>query len=218
LRETIMALLKRKQSSLPKERAERADQLSEEPAVGTSPGTESEVALMEQPRTEPEPMLDHESNMAVFKRNSAREKQFHAANKHVLAQQQASWARRLAVFEEVRMLSQQGLSIRTIARSLGLSRQRVRHYLQVESLPEAAPRPRSPVTSKLDPFVPYVLKRWNEGEFNGTQLYREIRDQGYTGSRPLVGLLILICVGCFLLLKALRVPGCAKEVPALLRR
>jgi transposase len=38
--------------------------------------------------------------------------------------------------------------------------------------------------------VPYVLKRWNEGEFNGTQLYREIRDQGYTGSRPLVGLLI----------------------------
>ena len=87
-------------------------------------------------------------------------------------------------------LHQQGLSIRTIARSLGLSRERVRHYLQVESFPEAAPRTHSPVKSKLDPFVPYVLKRWNEGEFNGTQLYREIRDQGYSGSRPLVGLLI----------------------------
>jgi hypothetical protein len=71
-----------------------------------------------------------------------------------------------------------------------LSRQRVRHYLQVESLPETTPRPRSSVKSKLDPFVPYVLTRWNEGEFNGTQLYREIREQGYTGSRPLVSLLI----------------------------
>jgi len=107
-----------------------------------------------------------------------------------VAQSQISRAKREASFEEVRALHQQGLSIRTIARSLGLSRQRVRHYVQMESFPEAAPRSRSPVKSKLDPFVPYVLKRWNEGEYNGTQLYREIRDQGYSGSRPLVGLLI----------------------------
>jgi hypothetical protein len=43
------------------------------------------------------------------------------------------------------------------------------------------PRSRSAVTSKLDPFVPYVLKRWNEGEFNGTQLYREIREASLHG-------------------------------------
>jgi transposase len=60
----------------------------------------------------------------------------------------------------------------------------------MESFPEAAARPRPPIASKLDPFVPYMLKRWNQGEFNGTQLYREIRDQGYSGSRPLVSLLI----------------------------
>lgn len=190
LRETIMAFLKRKQSSLPRELAEKADHLSEEPLAGLVPETESEDALPERPCIEPEPMLERERDITAFQRDSAREKQFHAPNQHMLAQQQVSRARRLAVFEEVRSLSQQGLSIRTIARSLGLSRQRIRRYLQVESLPEAPPRPRSPVKSKLDPFVSYLLKRWNEGEFNGTQLYREIREQGYTGSRPLVGLLV----------------------------
>jgi transposase len=190
LRETIMALLKRKWSSLPKETAAKTDQLSEEPQADTSQETEALVALMNKPRAQEEPMLDPERDIALFKRDSAREKQFHAPNQHVLAQQQVSRAKRLAAFEEVHALHQQGLSIRTIARSLGFSRQRVRYYVQMESFPETAPYSRSPVKSKLDPFVPYVLKRWHEGEYNGTQLYREIRDQGYSGSRPLVGLLI----------------------------
>ena len=98
-----------------------------------------------------------------------------------MAQSQFSRAKREAVFEEVRELHQQGLSIRTIARSLGLRGPRVRHYLHVESFPEAALRSRAPVKSKLDPFVPYVLKRWNQGEFNGTQLYREIREASLHG-------------------------------------
>jgi hypothetical protein len=152
--------------------------------------TEALVAAMGTPRAEEEPMLGRESQHTPFKRDTAREKWFHAPNPQVVAHSQSSRAKREAAFKEVRELHQQGLSIRTIAHSLGLSRQRVRRYLQVESLPETRPRLRSRVKSKLDPFVPYVLKRWNEGEFNGTQLYREIRDQGYIGSRPLVGLLI----------------------------
>lgn len=190
LRETILAELWRKRTSLPKEAVAKADQLSEEPQADPSQETEALVALMRTPRVEEEPVLDRESHSSPFKRDTTREKWFHAPSPQVVAQSQISRAKRLAAFEEVRELHQQGLSIRTIARSLGLSRQRVRHYLQVENFPEAASRPRSPVKSKLDPFVPYVLKRWNDGEFNGTQLYREIRDQGYTGSRPLVGLLI----------------------------
>jgi transposase len=31
----------------------------------------------------------------------------------------------------------------------------------------------------LDPYVPYILKRWQEGCRNGMKLYREIREQGY---------------------------------------
>jgi len=173
LRETILALLKLKRTSLPTEAAEQADQLSEGPPADP---TQEIEAVMGTPRVEVEPMLDRESQSPPFQRDTPREKWFHAPNPQVVAHSQINRAKREASFKEVRELHQQGLSIRTIARSLGLSRQRVRHYLQVESFPEAALRTRSPVKSKLDPFVPYVLKRWNEGEFNGTQLYREIRE------------------------------------------
>jgi transposase len=188
LRETILAVLKRKRTSLPTEPVEQVDPFSEEPQADPAQQPEALVALMGTPRAEEEPALDREGQQTPFKRDTTREKWFHAPNRQVVAQSQISRAKRQAIFTQVRELHQQGFSIRTIARSLGLSRQRVRHYLQVESLPETTPR--SPVKSKLDPFVPYVLKRWNEGEFNGTQLYREIRDQGYAGSRALVGLLI----------------------------
>ena len=40
--------------------------------------------------------------------------------------------------------------------------------------------------SILDPYLPYLEKRWAEGCHNGLQLYREIDKQGYSGSRPLV--------------------------------
>jgi len=166
LRETILALLKRKRTSLPTEPVEQADPFSEEPQADPSQEPEALVTVMGTPRAEEEPMLDPESQHTPFKRDTAREKWFHAPNPQVVAQSELSRAKRQAAFTEVRELHQQGLSIRTIARSLGLSRQRVRRYLQVESLPETTPRSRSPVKSKLDPFVPYVLKRWNEGEFN----------------------------------------------------
>lgn len=38
----------------------------------------------------------------------------------------------------------------------------------------------------LDAFKPYLLKRWNEGCHNATQLYREIQQQGYLGKATLV--------------------------------
>ena len=38
----------------------------------------------------------------------------------------------------------------------------------------------------LDPFEPYLRKRWEEGCRNGMQLWRELRKQGYPGSRKRV--------------------------------
>src|SRR6266487_73163 len=37
--------------------------------------------------------------------------------------------------------------------------------------------------SSFDAFAPYVLKRWEEGERTGITLWREIKDQGYTGTQ-----------------------------------
>jgi transposase len=44
--------------------------------------------------------------------------------------------------------------------------------------------------SVLDPWVPYILKRWEEGCRNGSKLYREIRQQGYSHSESNVGRLV----------------------------
>jgi hypothetical protein len=40
----------------------------------------------------------------------------------------------------------------------------------------------SSTTSVLDPYVPYLLRRWNKGCHNDKRLYREIRKQGYQNS------------------------------------
>lgn len=37
----------------------------------------------------------------------------------------------------------------------------------------------------LDPYVPYLLERWNEGCHNGKRLYREIRERGYQNSEEI---------------------------------
>ena len=137
-------------------------------------------------RTEQEPEPAQDASLASFVRDTTREKWFYTPSQTALVRSQASRTRRLARFEEVRALHQQGLSMRTIARELGMSRAKVSTFIQAETFPEQAPRPRKGVVSKLDPFVPYILKRWQEGEYDGAQLYQEIRDQGFTGSRPLV--------------------------------
>jgi transposase len=38
----------------------------------------------------------------------------------------------------------------------------------------------------FDPYAPYVLRRWEEGERNGTQIWREIAAQGYPGSQRML--------------------------------
>ena len=176
LRETIMALLKRKRTSLPTEPVEQADPFAEEPPAALSRETEALVTVMDAPGADQEPTLNPETEHTPFKRDTTREKWFQAPNPQVVAHSQSSRAKREATFEEVQALHQQGMRIRTIARCLGLRGPRVRRSVQPESFSEAAPRRHSPVKSKLDPFVPYVLKRWHEGAYNGTQLYREIRE------------------------------------------
>jgi len=72
-----------------------------------------------------------------------------------------------------------GMSIRQIARELGVSRNTVRRYLRAPEVPKPAPRP--PRGSKLDPYKEFILQRLAEGVDNCVVLLRELRAQGYTG-------------------------------------
>jgi len=99
-------------------------------------------------------------------------------------EKQARHERRQERYEEVRQLHQQGLSIRKIARSLKLSRTTVRKYIEVETCPmypEGVTR-----RSKLTPYMDYIRQRWEEECHNASQIWRELCQLGYDGSRGLV--------------------------------
>ncbi len=83
-------------------------------------------------------------------------------------------------WKDIRRLYLAGADLRHICRRLGVSARTVYRY---KDLTEPPPRPshrRKP--SVLDPYVPYLVERWNEGCRNGKRLFREIRERGYQNS------------------------------------
>lgn len=101
------------------------------------------------------------------------------------AQSEQRRAERLARYERARELHGRGWPIRAIGRELGLNRNTVRAYLRASNFPERQPRVLRQ-TGVLEPFIPYLIERWNAGCRNGTALWKEIVEQGYTGKRATI--------------------------------
>jgi transposase len=79
---------------------------------------------------------------------------------------------------DIKSLHKQGLSIKAIARRLGISRNTVRKALRAG--PPKYERPARP--SKLDPYKDYLKKRLNDfPELCAVTLFEEIQSLGYTG-------------------------------------
>jgi transposase len=99
-------------------------------------------------------------------------------------EKQVRHARRQECYESVLQLHHQGVSIRGIARRLKLHRRTVSKYTKADECPmypEGVKR-----GSKLDPYMNYIQQRWEAGCHNATQIWRELRDLGFHGSRGLV--------------------------------
>ncbi len=91
-------------------------------------------------------------------------------------------------WRNIRRLHLAGADVHDVAKRLGVSRETVYRYRRMEEPPE-------PVRFRhkrrvLDPYVPYILRRWGEGCRNGRKLFREIREQGYSHSEANVGRLV----------------------------
>jgi transposase len=91
-------------------------------------------------------------------------------------------ARRLALrhakYEAVCALHANGANVADIARALGVTRRTVYRYLS-DGPPQLRRPTRRGRRRVLEPWEPYLLKRWEEGCHTATRLWREIRDQGF---------------------------------------
>jgi transposase len=86
-------------------------------------------------------------------------------------------------WRNIRRLYLAGADLRDICRQLGISARTVYRYKDLEEPP---PRPAyKRKASVLDPYVPYLVKRWNKDCHNGKRLYREIRERGYRNSEEI---------------------------------
>jgi transposase len=83
-------------------------------------------------------------------------------------------------YQQVVALHTQGFEQAEIAHRAGLSTRTIQRWLKAGAFPEAKQRRKR--RSLFDPYAPYVLKRWREGCKQGSQLYREIKEKGYTGT------------------------------------
>jgi transposase len=93
---------------------------------------------------------------------------------------QTSRGKRVIKYEEIQQLRKAGYNISQIAALLGHHWETVRKYFESTSFPER--KRRRPGRSKLDPYVPYLIQRQEEGCENALQLWRELQQQGYRGS------------------------------------
>nr|WP_284948287.1 ISL3 family transposase [Acidisoma sp. PAMC 29798] len=102
------------------------------------------------------------------------------------AAQQASAlsrARREARYEEAARLRGIGATITRISAELGADRKTVHGWLQLGQAPLWK---QPPSDSILDPFKPFLGRRWSEGCRNATQLWREILALGFRGRPSIV--------------------------------
>ena len=107
-------------------------------------------------------------------------------SKPTKAQQQKAQQRRqrrLANYEQVHQLRQQGFKVADIAHHLGMGERTVFTYLANLQFPEWQPYPhRRQAQSLLTPYKPYLLEQWNAGQRQTKRLFEEIVQQGYAGS------------------------------------
>lgn len=88
-------------------------------------------------------------------------------------------ARRLARYEQVRQLRDRGVGVRAIARQMKLGRETVKRFVRAGSFPERAKTQRARC---LDSYHQQLRQLYDSGIHSATELHRQLRSKGFTGS------------------------------------
>jgi transposase len=99
----------------------------------------------------------------------------------ITPERRARHRQQISVHKRIWKLYRQGCSKDYIAEIVGLTKRSVYRALKQEVAPPLRRRARS--SSVVDPYLPYLASRWNQGCHNTALLYKEIVTQGYTGSQ-----------------------------------
>ncbi|HEY6377277.1 MAG TPA: ISL3 family transposase [Edaphobacter sp.] len=91
--------------------------------------------------------------------------------------------RRVSRYESVIEQVRTGLSQAEISRRLGIDRRTIRRWTRSGDFPERKPVFRR---SSIDEYRRYLDQRWEEGCHNASQLWREMRERGFTGMDSIV--------------------------------
>jgi transposase len=91
--------------------------------------------------------------------------------------------RNLARYAEATEMRQRGAKLREVAAAVGVSTRTLRRWERRGSYPERTDCQRQSI---LAPFLPYLARRWAEGCHNALGLWRELRAQGFRGSKEIV--------------------------------
>jgi len=86
---------------------------------------------------------------------------------------------------EIHELMAQGLTVSAIARRVRLDRKTVRRFASAEVANDLL-GPHGRRATALDPFLPYLARRWREGQHVAAFLFDEVCRQGYRGSKRTV--------------------------------
>jgi len=128
----------------------------------------------------------HSASAESFASKHTQKEQLETTQKLTRAEQkkQARHAIRQKRYESVMELYDQGLSKREISRRLKLHRRTVNKYIKADECPMYPKGVKR--GSKLDPYMGYIQQRWESGCHNATQIWRELCELGFNGSRGLV--------------------------------
>ena len=87
-------------------------------------------------------------------------------------------------FERVRQMHRDGVSLRCIARTVGMNYQTAQRYVRSDACPDWQPGRHRP--SRLDRFDADIRRRLAEGCGNARQILRELNAAGFRGGRTVV--------------------------------
>ncbi len=108
------------------------------------------------------------------------QRQSHPRTRAEKRAQHARQAERIARYEQIMALQEQGMKSIEIADHMGMAPRTVREWLDRGDIPYSGSR--KPRTRLIDPYKTYLLERWQQGCHQGVQLERELRTKGYKGS------------------------------------